>query len=193
MGRTGGQPATPGHLVWQLDHFKNHRRAIRFVQQFQDTLCVFSAPVGQLYTNYEIAVPEGQDRSLIILPNPYAYHDTFNGLPEDSARATGINIIPGELAGGNGLHMLIPLRGKTGRTVRRVPLATGLRALLRHETAQRPFLPVITKGDLRAFDKDNPSLHLHRLLPDRLSGISAMELNGIRRAIRDRLATYLKD
>ncbi len=75
--------------------------------------------------------------------------------------------------------------------MRRVPLATGLRALIRQENTARPFLPVITKGDLRAFDKDNPSLHLHRLVPDRLSNSSAMEINGIRRAIRDRLAVYL--
>lgn len=56
--------ATPDHLIWRLHHFDNHRRAIQFVQQFQETLCVFSAPVEQLYTNYEINVPEDDDRSL---------------------------------------------------------------------------------------------------------------------------------
>lgn len=184
--------ATPNHLVWHLHQFENHKRAIRFVKQFQETLCVFSAPVAQLYTNYEIAVPEAEDRSLIILPDPYAYHDTFNGIPEDSVKATGITIIPAELAGQTGLHMVLPLRHQGRRITREVPLAVGLNALLRQETDGNPFLPVITKGDLRTFRKDAPCLHLHRILPSRLGGRSSLEVNSIRKVIREKLRGYLR-
>ena len=62
----------PEHLIWKLDQFDNHKRAVNFIKQFQETLCVYSAPVQQLYTNYDISLPDDDDRSMIILPNPYA-------------------------------------------------------------------------------------------------------------------------
>ena len=70
----------PEHLIWKLNDFDNHQRAVNFIKQFQDTLCVYSAPVEQLYTNYDISIPPDDDRSLVILPNPYAYHDTLYSL-----------------------------------------------------------------------------------------------------------------
>lgn len=181
----------PDHLIWQLNHFDNHQRAIRFVKQFQETLCVFSGPVSQLYTNYEISVPEADDRSLIILPNPYAYHDTFNGIPENSVKPTGINIIPGDLVGKEGLHITLPMLRNGERVVRPVPLKAGLWALMKREKEDAPFLPVITKGDLRAFRKDDPCLHLHRIIPARLTERSRMEVSSIQRVIREKLKVYL--
>lgn len=181
----------PDHLIWQLNHFDNHQRAIRFVRQFQETLCVYSGPVSQLYTNYEINVPEADDRSLIILPNPYAYHDTFNGIPEESVRPTGISIVPGELVGRDGLYLMLPMHKDGRRVARPVPLRAGLWALMKRDRPDDPFLPVITKGDLRAFRKDDPCLHLHRIIPARITERSPMEVNGIRRVIREKLNVYL--
>lgn len=181
----------PEHLIWQLSHFNNHQRAIKFVQQFQDTLCVFSGPVSQLYTNYEISVPEADDRSLIILPNPYAYHDTFNGIPEESVRPTGITIIPDEQAEKEGLLITLPMMKDGKRIMRPVPLKAGLWALMKRSKEHEPFLPVITKGDLRAFRKDAPCLHLHRIVPARLTERSKMEVSSIQRVIREKLNVYL--
>lgn len=180
---------TPDHLIWRLNHFENHQRAIRFVKQFQETLCVFSAPVQQLYTNYEINVPESDDRSLIILPNPYAYHDTFNGIQEEAVRPTGCSIIPGDEDGR--LYVTLPLHRNGIKDTKVVPLKVGLYALMRAAKGADPFLPVITKGDLRAFRKDTPSLHLHRIQPSRLENSSPMEVSAIRRVIMDRLKSYL--
>lgn len=183
---------TPDHLIWRLNHFENHRRAIDFAQQFQETLCVYSGPVQQLYTNYEISVPEQDDRSLIILPNPYAYHDTFNGIPEESVKETGITIVPGDQFGKEGLYMTLPMRDAAGnRITRPVPLKTGILMLMKNEKPEAPFLPVITKGDLRAFKKDAPSLHLNRIVPQMIRERSAMEVNSIRRVIREKLNFYL--
>lgn len=183
--------ASPDHLIWRLNHFENHDRAIRFVKQFQKTLCVFSGPVEQLYTNYEINVPEGDDRSLIILPNPYAYHDTFNGITEESVRATGCTIIPGEMAGRDGLCVTLPLHRNGQKEEKVVPLKVGMYALMRAAKDNDPFLPVITKGDLRSFRKDMPCLHLHRILPSKLTDRSPMEVSSIKKVIMERLKTYL--
>lgn len=190
---TGASPSegAPEHLIWRLGHFENHNRAIRFAKQFQETLCVFSGPVQQLYTNYDISVPEQDDRSLVILPNPYAYHDTFNGITEEAVIPTGLSIVPGDLYGKEGLFLVLPLVKDGKKTSRPVPLKVGLLTMFRHETAKMPFLPVITKGDLRAFRKDSPSLHLHRIIPGRLSDRSEMEVRGIQRVIREKLEFYL--
>ena len=187
----GGSEGTPEHLIWRLSHFENHSRAIRFAKQFQETLCVYSGPVEQLYTNYDISVPEQDDRSLVILPNPYAYHDTFNGISESAVVATGLSIVPGDYYGKEGLFLVLPLVRNGEKTTRPVPLKVGLLTMFRHERPDMPFLPIITKGDLRAFRKDAPSLHLHRIIPGRLTDRSEMEVRGIQRVIREKLEFYL--
>ena len=116
------------NLVWDLEEFENHKRAASFVRQFQDTLCVYSGGVEQLYTNYDVSLPQDLEKNLIILPNPYAFHDTFNRVNPEAVRPTKFVIMPGELAGGKGLHIRIPF---TNRKARTVPLASGLRALMR--------------------------------------------------------------
>lgn len=191
MDNDNKENGPPDHLIWHLNHFRNHDRAIRFAQQFQETLCVYSGPVQQLYTNYEISVPEQDDRSLIILPNPYAYHDTFNSIAEEAVQPTGMSILPGDLYGKEGLFLTLPLIQDGKRSFRPVPLKVGLLALFRHEKPERPFLPVITKGDLRTFRKDSPSLHLHRILPGELIDRSEMEVRGIQKVIREKLDFYL--
>ena len=63
------------------------------------SLCVYSPPVQQLYTNYEIIVPEDDHRKLIILPNPHAFHDIFNRINEDSIVQTSLFITPDDKGG----------------------------------------------------------------------------------------------
>lgn len=181
----------PEHLIWKLSEFDNHKRAVNFVKQFQDTLCVYSGPVEQLYTNYDISVPGDDEHSLVILPNPYAYHDTFNNIGEHSVHASGMYIVPGDLFGKEGLFLTLRLLKYGKRIVRPVPLKVGLWALMKKETNDVPFLPVITKGDLRAFNKDSPCLHLHRIQPSKLVDRSPMEVKAIQRVIRDKLQVYM--
>ncbi|MDX1804410.1 MAG: hypothetical protein R3292_10025 [Alcanivorax sp.] len=181
----------PEHLIWKLNDFDNHTRAIDFIKQFQNTLCVYSAPVEQLYTNYDISLPQDDERSLIILPNPYAYHDTFNNINEQSVHPTGMYIVPGDLFGNEGLYLTLRLLKTGKRVMKPVPLKVGLWALMKKETQEVPFLPVITKGDLRAFRKDFPCLHLHRIQPSKLSDRSSMEVKAIQKVIREKLKVYL--
>ncbi len=173
-------------LVWDLQAFKQRQRAIDFVMGFENSLCVYSDSVHQLYTNYNIFFPKEENRKLVILPNPYAHHDIFHSISELAITATGLHIIPGEVIGKQGLYLTIPF--KSGKTrYRAVPLQAGLRVVNQQRPIHRPILPVLMKGDLREFDANTPSLHLHSISLDKLELLSALERNGIRRVIEERL------
>jgi hypothetical protein len=177
--------ATNEHLVWSLEKLSDHQRATRFAMQFQKTLCVYSGPVQQLYTNYEIIVPEDDKRKLLILPNPYAFHDTFNHIPETAVRPTGFYIVPDERGA-----LLLHISLKDG-TTKDVPLKVALNAIRKRARPDDPFLPVVTKGDLREFRKDVPSLHLHRIVLKDLLKQSDLEKRGIQKVVEERMKPYL--
>ena len=82
-------------LIWDLDAFNQRQKAIDFVLGFENRLCVYSSSVDQLYTNYNIFFPKEEDRKLVILPNPYIPHDTYNGIPATAVTPTGLTILPG--------------------------------------------------------------------------------------------------
>lgn len=173
------------HLVWSLEKVSDHQRATRFVMQFQKTLCVYSGPVQQLYSNYEIIVPEDNARKLLILPNPYAFHDTFNHIPENAVKQTGFLILPND-SGALLLH--IPLKDGSSKEV---PLKVALNAIRKRQRPDDPFLPVVTKGDLREFKKSQPALHLHRVVLPILTKQSDLEKRSIQKTIEERLKPYL--
>lgn len=177
-------------LVWDLERIQNRKRATAFIMQFKKTLCVYSSPVQQLYSNYDIYLPEGEDRKLVILPNPHAHHDTFFKIPEDSVTPTGLNIIPGALIGKEGLYIALPVK-VPGETPKTMPLTVGLHAIMKRHTAERPFLPVLTKGDLREFQADIPCVHLHRVNIDKIQALSELERKQIIRAVIEKIAVYL--
>ncbi len=174
-------------LVWDLDSFKQRQRAIDFVMGFENKLCVYSNSVEQLYTNYNLFFPKEENRKLVILPNPYAHHDNFNGIPEDAVQATGLHVIPGEMVGKQGAFLTIPF--KSGKTsYRSVPLQIGLRVVNQHRPPNKPLLPILMKGDLRELNANTPCLHLHTLILDKIDKLSNMEQQGIRKVIIERMA-----
>lgn len=177
-------------LVWDLEKIQNRKRAIAFIMQFKKTLCVYSGPVQQLYSNYDIFLPEEEERKLVILPNPHAHHDTFFKIPESAVTPTGLNIIPGALIGKQGLFIAMPAKSPD-EAPKTMPLTVGLHAIIKRHTPERPFLPVLTKGDLREFQADIPCVHLHKINIDRISGLSGLELQGIIRAVSDKISVYL--
>lgn len=177
-------------LVWDLEKIHNRKRAIGFIMQFKKTLCVYSGPVQQLYSNYDIFLPEDEDRKMVILPNPHAHHDTFIKIPETAVTPTGLNIIPGVLIGKQGLYIAMPPKNPD-EPPKTMPLTVGLHAIIKRHSAERPFLPVLTKGDLREFQSNIPCVHLHKINIDRISGLSNLELQGIIRAVSDKISVYL--
>lgn len=67
-------------LIWDLDSMARRELAERFIQLFENRLCVYSESVSQLYTNYNLHFPSEQGRKMVVLPNPYAFHDTLHGI-----------------------------------------------------------------------------------------------------------------
>jgi hypothetical protein len=172
------------HLVWDLTKLSNHDRASRFVMRFQQSLCVYSPPVEQLYTNYEIIVPDDDARKLIILPNPNAFHDTFNFINESAVVQTSLFIAPDEQGK---LQLLVPLSNGGQRAM---PLGVGLNFIQTKLGPNVPFLPVLAKGDLREFDKSTPILHLHRIVLSKITRNSDLEIRAICKVIQDRLIKH---
>lgn len=174
-------------LVWDLDHFGRRQLAQKFVLSFENKLCVYSGSVSQLYTNYNIFFPQEEDRKLVILPNPYVHHDTFHGIPEDACKPTGLLLVPANPDDPRGrLNIIIPLKSDTSQS-RKVPLEVGLNLINRKRPPDKPFLPVLIKGDLRELDTKTPCLHLHSLALDHMRDMSEMETEDIRRVILERL------
>lgn len=174
-------------LVWDLNSFNKKQRAQNFVMGFENKLCVYSSNVEQLYTNYNIFFPKEENRKLVILPNPYAHHDTFQGITEEAVKATGLFIVPAQPKDTGGrLQLVIPLKSENTRS-RRVPLSVGLRMINQKRAADKPFLPVVMKGDLRELDTNTPCLHLHMLQLSSLPRLSTMELGDIQKVILKRL------
>jgi len=173
-------------LVWDLQKIHQHQRALSFVKQFENRFCVFSSTVRQLYTNYSIFFPEEANRQLVILPDPYAFHDTFSHLNPDAVQSTGLHVIPGNLIGKQGLYLVISHKDKNVRSVP-IPFQEGIRQILRRSNSSDPFLPVLMKGDLREFNDKMPCLHLNRLRLTELHSLSSLEREGIRTIITDKL------
>ena len=173
-------------LIWDLDAFNQRQRAVDFVMGFENRLCVYSSSVDQLYTNYNIFFPKEEDRKLVILPNPYMPHDTFNGIPERAVTPTGMEIIPGIYQSHPCLFLRIPFRSGTVK-YRAVPLQMGLNIVRQKLPPHRPFLPVLMKGDLRELNASTPCLHLHAIHVDRLVEHSTLERSGIQKVIEQRL------
>jgi hypothetical protein len=174
-------------LVWDLDAFNQRQKAIDFVLGFENRLCVYSSSVEQLYTNYNIFFPKEEDRKLVILPNPYAPHDTFNNIPTAAVTPTGLTIIPGTLRTKPALFLSIPFRKGTVK-YRNVPLQMGIQIVRQQRPPHKPFLPVLMKGDLRELDESTPCLHLHCIHLDKLDEHSSLERSGIQNVIEQRLA-----
>ncbi len=174
-------------LIWDMHRLSDRARAQRFVLQFQDKLCVFSGTVRQLYTNYGMHFPEDYERNLVILPNPYAFHDTFNHVNEEAITATGFHIIPGEAIKRKSLYMLIKPKDPK-MPVKPIPMKRALGVLQQMRTEEDPFLPVLLKGDLKPFQGKIPCLHLHRLrLPYLSPRITSFEKQEIKRVVLERM------
>lgn len=179
-------PQKNSDLIWDFDKLHQQKRAAKFIRQFENRFCVFSATVRQLYTNYSIFFPEEANRQMVILPDPYAFHDTFNHISASAVRPTGLHVIPGSLIGKKGLYLVISHKDKNVRSVP-IPFQEGIRQILRRSNSDDPFLPILMKGDLRELDEKLPCLHLHRLNLNELHNMSSLERESIRTIATEKL------
>lgn len=186
FAQDANQTQSNSDLIWGLDHITQRQNAFDFVKRFENKLCVYSPTVNQLYSNYNIFFPEDMQKSMVVLPDPYAFHDTFNHIPEESVQATGLHIVPGETINRSGLYIVISQNQKNVRSIP-IPFKEGLRQILKRFQGNDPFLPILVKGDLREFDSNMPCLHLHRLRMSALSDMSTLERQGIKNVISEKI------
>jgi len=176
-----------GDLAWDLDAITNRSEAIAFLKRFENRLCIYSAYVEKLYSNYSFVIPESDHGGITILPSEQAWHDTFHDIPLAAVEPTGIHILPGETMGYRGLYLKIPGEHRLVAS-KELPFQEGLKLLIqRYQAHDDVFLPILVKGDLREYEARMPSLHLHRINPARLSAHSLLILNAIKGAIADHL------
>ena len=172
-------------LAWDID-FTQAQRAMDFVLQFEQTLCVYSPSVQQIYSTYNMFFPDDWGRKLVILPDAAAYHDTFFHVDRTAVTATGLNIIPGELIDREGLF-LANVNADRSLGHRQVPFEAGLRAIMSKRPKDDPFLPVLAKGDLRELQQSWPVLHLHRIHPASIDNMSDLDRTNLTNVISEKL------
>lgn len=174
-------------LIWDLDSIARRELAERFIRLFENRLCVYSESVRQLYTNYNLHFPADYGRKMVILPNPYAFHDTLHGIEAVAVRKTGLCVLPGLVQGKPGL-LLSTQMGNGSLAPRSMPFKPALAQIISNQKKIGDvFLPVLMKGDLREFDQQTPYLHLHRLQLDRLVRLSSFERDDIQQTITRKL------
>ena len=191
MQRNAVTQSKNNDLEWDLKNIQEREKARRFLAQFENLLCVYSPSISQMYSNYTLNFPADNDRKLVVLPNPYSFHDTFTGIDPSCIRDTGLFIIPGKLIRREGLYIYVKLRNSE-KAPAPVPLKAGLARMLSSQMSQDPFLPILVKGDLREFKSELPCLHLHRIKLSSLQGMSQFEKKDIQRIIVERLKKMMK-
>lgn len=179
-------------LVWSLENFNQQDLAKNFVSRFESRLCVYSPSVEQIYTNYSINFPNTDGGKMVVLPNPYAFHDTFHNINAKAIRDTGLFIVPGALIRKSGLFVIVKYKNQTVKPVP-LPIRHALKKMVRTGDDNDPFLPILIKGDLREFDANTPCLHLHRIKLSELDSRSEFEKENIKTAIFDKMSDLYRD
>ncbi|TQV81000.1 hypothetical protein FKG94_09905 [Exilibacterium tricleocarpae] len=174
-------------LIWNLHGIHYKDKAVNFLQRFEDSLCVFSGAVSQVYANYNIWPITADNSKLLVLPNPNAHHDIFQSIDSDAVVSTGLYILPGEVVGKKGLFL--SHKSRLNGKLKVTPLAQGLEKVA--AKTDTPFLPVITNKDLKELNRKSPILHLHRLLPERLESHSQFDVRTICGTIEEKMHKYL--
>ena len=129
-------------LVWNLKHLTEKEKAANFLRLFERSLCVFSTSVSQLYADYSISKINHQAGNLVVLPNPYAAHDTFQSVTGEAVVGTGLFIVPGEAVGKESGLYLMKHNRKLGK-FSSLPLAAGIERVVQNMPADNPFLPTV--------------------------------------------------
>ncbi len=186
------QTQSNNDLVWSLDKFNKRDMAKNFIMRFESRLCVYSPSVEQIYTNYTINFPSSEHGKMVVLPNPYTFHDTFHNVTANAVRDTGLFIVPGALINKKGLFVIVKYKNQTVKPVP-LPIRHALKKMVRTGDESDPFLPVLIKGDLREFNSNTPCLHRHRIKLSELETRSDFEKKNIKNAIFDKMSDLYRD
>ncbi|MCY1381209.1 hypothetical protein D9M69_690900 [compost metagenome] len=130
---------------------------------------------------------------MVVLPEPYAFHDTLHGIDPSAVRRTGLCVLPGAVLGKPGLLMSTQVRegGPAPRTMAFKPALAQI--ISNQKKIGDVFLPILMKGDLREFGQQLPYIHLHRLQVHKLTRLSAFERSDIQQAIIRKLLMLYRE
>ncbi|MGI0115761.1 hypothetical protein [Zooshikella sp. RANM57] len=180
-------------LFWDISSITNKSKAIHFFQSVSSSFCVYSPTVEKIYSNFEVILPRDHNSGLIVLPNPFAFHDTFNRVNEEAIKSTGILLFPGEVFQRKGL--IICLTQAKTKKIQHIELDSASiflnRLYLRRFNT--PFLPILLNGDLKEFKANSPYLHLHRFDPTAVTELSQFEIKSISNTINERFQAMIKN
>ncbi|MCL6416224.1 hypothetical protein MIB92_11225 [Aestuariirhabdus sp. Z084] len=176
-------------LFWDLSAISNKQLASNFFKKVSSAFCVYSPSVEKIYSNFEVILPRDNNSGLIVLPNPYAFHDMFSFINTASIKKTGIMLHPGESFGHQGgLFLSLPMRGN--KRSKMLEFMHGINLINNTYKAKsegkKLFLPVLMNGDLREFKAAHPYLHLHRIDVTELANLSEFERQDIQDSIYHR-------
>lgn len=174
-------------LVWKLAGFNYPESVVEFLKRFEKNFCVFSSSVRQLYSNYEMQRTAYANNNVIVLPNPFAYHDNFYNIPEEAILPTGMFISPGEVKGKQ--DWVLCYRDASDHKWKGRNVAEGIEKFRYKYGDDDPFLPVLLNSDLRkSSSNQQPLMHLHRISIKHLKCLSAHEREDITRTINSKLS-----
>ena len=170
----------PKDLIWSLNDLADKERGRRFLIAASRHLPIYSAGVRQLYSKYDVAFASSM---AIILPDKFAFTDTFSHVDAEAIRPIGMQLAPRP----NGLQVIIPVRNRAAPLM--APMAVGF-AMVRKQLNGRPLIPVIQKGDLKQYDQKSPALALHAIDFNKMQSLSKFEREDIRRALEGKLRKF---
>lgn len=179
-------------LIWEFNQADQQDKSKEFINFFENKLCIFSPSVNKIYTNYNFFFPEDQQRQMVVLPNRYSFHDTLSNISQDAITPTGLHIIPGSRINKKEPYMVIS-HSNTKIKSMPIPFRKGIKLILQRLHSDNPFLPILTRGDLRQYNDTTPSLHLNRLNINKLTSLSQFEREAIKHTITKNIAKLYID
>lgn len=170
-------------LVWELGALSDPDRAGRFASRCRKAFSVYSPQTTQIYARYEILIPAGGPRRLLIMPNRHAVQDIFARIPTAAITPTNLFVKAGE---GNDINMVMQMNSQKQHVL---PLDVGLKLVQQKLGPSNPFLPVLAKGNLREIEPAVPVMHLHRLQLDKIDDYSEEERFSLSRILQDNIVS----
>jgi hypothetical protein len=170
-------------LVWELNSLRDPDRAGRFVSRCRKAFSVYSPQTTQIYARYEILIPSGGPRRLLIMPNRHALRDIFARIPSSAISPTNIWMKAGD---GDQIDLVMQMNNRTRHVL---PLDVGLKLVQKKLGPANPFLPVLAKGNLREDEDAEPVMHLHRLHLDKVEDYSEEERFSLSRILQENIVS----
>lgn len=178
--------STSNALEWNASHIFDKEGAFSLLKQFEEAFCLYSPATEMLYPVYNVIGLNEARSKIKMMPIINADSEPYNPIPADCVTESDFKIIPGELIGKTGLYISI-------NKYKALPLAEGLKTILREECCGRTCLPILMEGALRELGKEfaYPYLQLSCIQLDQIINLSIFEKSNIAHLVTEKLKHFL--